>query len=302
MTLYGIDSVALGIDDIAAGRRFYIDFGLTEKQHQETGADFQTLDGTTIMLRKIRDRSLPAAVCEGPTVREITWSVASVADIESIAADLGRDRAVTQDAEGTLHTMDDDSYGLAFRLERRRHFEPAPNQLNIYGREPNRPINTRVDFRAAIQPASVAHIVILSPDVPRATRFYVDRLGFRVSDRFKNGKGAFLRSSGSTYHHNLFLLHGTPALHHIAFPVTDFNEVVMGGQRLLERGWEARIGPGRHVIGSNFFWYFKSPLGGAMELTADMDRANDDWPAREWDHVPENTTAWSMIFNPPPAR
>lgn len=300
MLITGLDGAVLGVEDLSAAAEFYRDFGLSQQSTGTSYSHFATLDGTELALRKIDDNGLPAAVAPGSTIREAIWAVAASDNLAAIAAELSRDRPVHQDDEGTIHSTDDDGYGLAFRTERRKRIAPAHNRLNIYGAEPGRPMNSRIDFAEAVRPVSVAHVVLFMPDVARATRFYVDRLQFRVSDRFRDNRGVFLRSSGSTYHHNLFLIQG-PArgLHHIAFPVTDFNEIVMGGQKMLGHGWLSKIGPGRHRIGSNYFWYFNSPCGGAMELTADMDRADDNWAAREWDFVPENTAAWSTTFSPP---
>ncbi|MDH7799023.1 MULTISPECIES: VOC family protein [unclassified Beijerinckia] len=300
MLITGMDGAILGVEDLSAAMDFYGDFGLTQQSSGTSYAHFATLDGTEILLRKSDDNGLPAAVAPGSTIREAIWAVPSADHLKAIAAELARDRVVQEDDEGTIHSIDDDGYGIAFRCERRKKIAPAPNRLNIYGAEPARPMNTRIDFAEAVKPASVAHVVLFTPDVARLTRFYVERLQFRVSDRFRDNRGAFLRASGSTYHHNLFLIQGaTRGLHHIAFPVTDFNEVVTGGQKMLEQGWLTKIGPGRHRIGSNYFWYFNSPCGGAMELTADMDRADDNWDVRDWDFVPENTAAWSTTINMP---
>ena len=59
---------------------------------------------------------------------------------------------------------------------------------------------------------------------------------------------------------------------------------MMGGRRLTEKGWKTYVGPGRHVLGSNYFWYFKTPCGGAMELACDMDYVDDNWEAKEWEY------------------
>jgi catechol 2,3-dioxygenase-like lactoylglutathione lyase family enzyme len=295
MTLVGVDGVVLGVEDVSDAGRFYDDFGLGRLETGGSGLQFGTLDGTTIDLRSTGDNGLPPAVVEGPTIREVIWGAADSEAVQKVAAELEKDRSVRRGHDGTIHSLDDDGYGIAFRTARRTPVEPAPNRLNIYGAPPSRPINSRIDFYEAIRPAAIAHVVLFSPDVERASRFYVERLGFRVSDRFIGGQGAFLRSAGSPYHHNLFIIRGqSRGLHHIAFAVTDFNDVVLGGKELLKKGWEPKMGPGRHVIGSNYFWYFKSPCGGAMELTADMDRADDDWVAGDWEFVPQNTMAWVL--------
>lgn len=297
MRLKGVDGVVLGVEDVAAAARFYENFGLSGTGTGGRGQNFATQDNTAVELRSADDNALPEPVTGGSTIREVIWGVASREELDAIAAELSKDRAATSDDEGTLHSTDDDGFGVAFRLTRRDAIEPAPNLLNIYGAEANRPINKRVDFLDAIRPVAIAHVVLMTPDVGRAMRFYVERLGFRITDKFAGGHGAFLRSGGSPYHHNLFLIRSEQrGLHHVAFAVTDFNEVVLGGQSLLDSGWDAKWGPGRHVIGSNYFWYFNSPCGGAMELTADMDRADDDWVTGEWDYVPQNTMAWSMDF------
>ncbi len=301
MNVIGVNGVTLGVEDLQAAQRFYDDFGLDRREVGNTGSTFQTRDGTTVDLRRPDDNGLPPAVAAGSTLREVTWSVADARTLAEVAAELARDRGVVEDADGAIRCLDDDGYGIAFRVAGREPIDPAANRLNIYGASPGRPINSRIDFLEAIRPTSVAHVVVMTPDVERAAKFYAERLGFRVTDRFANGAGAFLRPAGSPYHHTLFLIRNADrGLHHIAFAVTDFNDVVLGGSAMLRSGWETRMGPGRHVIGSNWFWYFKSPCGGAMELTADMDRADDDWKIGEWEFVPENTKAWEMDFRPAP--
>lgn len=303
MPITNIDAAVLGVSDVADARRFYSDFGLSEVERSGAGANFRTLDASEVLVRQASDPGLPPAVAGGSTIREIVWGVESVQDLAAIAAELSKDRPLTQDADGTLHSVDEDGYGIAFRVARRQPFPTPAPRLNIYGAPPARPLNTRFDFLEAIRPASMAHIVLFTTDAAKAQAFYVDRLKFRITDRFHDGKsgrahGFFLRSQGYGYHHNLFLIQGANrGLHHIAFPVTDFQDVVWGGKRIRERGWEPKMGPGRHLIGSNFFWYFNSPCGGAMELTADIDRADDHWIAQDWEFKPENTTAWSVTFN-----
>ena len=71
-----------------------------------------------------------------------------------------------------------------------------------------------------------------------------------------------------------------------AFEVNSFDEIMTGGQYMLERGAESVSGPGRHSLGSNCFWYFKNPCGGDIEYFADMDRLDDSWEPRYWEESP----------------
>jgi catechol 2,3-dioxygenase-like lactoylglutathione lyase family enzyme len=132
--------------------------------------------------------------------------------------------------------------------------------------------------------------------------FYLDRLGFRLSDRVPQF-GDFMRCSGSLDHHNLFLLQqGERAgFNHAAFEVTNFDEVIVGGKFMLGRDWKPATTPGRHVMGSNLFWYFESPCGGNTEYFTDMDLMDDNWKPRVWDKHP-GFAFWMMDMpSRPPA-
>jgi hypothetical protein len=61
------------------------------------------------------------------------------------------------------------------------------------------------------------------------------------------------------------------------------------------RGW----GPGRHIIGSNYFWYVQDPWGSFAEFSADIDYvpAGTRWNAS--DHPPED--AFYLWGPDPPA-
>src|SRR5690606_30280393 len=58
-------------------------------------------------------------------------------------------------------------------------------------------------------------------------------------------------------------------------------ELLLAGTRFVEKGYQSFWGPGRHRFGSNWFWYFNSPLGCHVEYDADMDRHDEHWSARE---------------------
>jgi hypothetical protein len=68
-------------------------------------------------------------------------------------------------------------------------------------------------------------------------------------------------------------------------PVPDSNAALHERLRAfhLPFEWPNRTdaGPGRHKFGSNWFWYFNSPLACHVEYDADMDLHDDSWVARE---------------------
>ena len=142
-----------------------------------------------------------------------------------------------------------------------------------------------------------------TPDVEASRAFYVDGLGFEVSDGIAGGLGWFLRCS--TDHHNLLLMPApVPCLNHYAVELDDLDAIGLTAMDVLgERAAELAdapvsvAGPGRHVLGANLFWYLLDPAGGMFELFADMDQIVDSaaW-ARDsfddgWD--PFGIAAWS---------
>jgi len=113
--------------------------------------------------------------------------------------------------------------------------------------------------------------------------FYVDRLGFRISDRSADF-GDFLRAAGALDHHTLglFNFRDKAGFGHIAFEVSSFDEVMLGGQYMKRQGWKPQNKPGRHIVGSNTYWNFNSPCGGNTEYFSDMDLMDDNWQPRIW--------------------
>ena len=54
------------------------------------------------------------------------------------------------------------------------------------------------------------------------------------------------------------------------------------GMAFARQGWSTEIGPGRHPISSAYFWYFRNPLGGAIEYFCDPDYVTERWKPRNF--------------------
>jgi catechol 2,3-dioxygenase-like lactoylglutathione lyase family enzyme len=297
MNIRGIDRVVLGVEEMDAAQQFLRDYGLTERERANSGATFEALDGTNLVLRGARDPALPMAVGSSTNAREIIWGVDSAETMQALGAELSKDRQVAMGADGVLRTRDDIGFGVGFQVTTRHAYDVKPTLLNSVGLPPQRR-NQRIDFDAPHKARSLGHIVLYVPDLAGARDFYMQRLGFRLTDTYRD-RSCFLRAPGSNDHHNLFLIQKEDfpgGLHHIEFHFGDFNEVMMGGRRLTENGWKTHTGPGRHVLGSNYFWYFKTPCGGALELACDMDYVTDDWEAGEWEYTPDVIAAWCTSY------
>jgi hypothetical protein len=68
---------------------------------------------------------------------------------------------------------------------------------------------------------------------------------------------------------------------HFTFHLGGPTEVLQAGTRFVNKGYTSFWGPGRHKMGSNWFWYFNSPFKCHVEYDADMDLHDAEWKARE---------------------
>ena len=144
------------------------------------------------------------------------------------------------------------------------------------------------------RPERVSHIVVNSTNARRMAEFYVDVLGFAMSDWYERDHIIFLRCSAD--HHSLgFSQAQTRSLNHVAFLVDDL-EAIMRAMGSVKRaaGAEPIWGPGRHGPGGNVFAYFEDPAGFVTEYTAELIQINEpgDWRPKEWQRSPEHANVW----------
>lgn len=120
-------------------------------------------------------------------------------------------------------------------------------------------------------PQKISHIVLHSPDHQAMVRFFVDVLGFRVSDWLGDFM-CFLRCNEA--HHRLAILPGPPCLNHVAYDMLTVDDMMRGISRLKKAGTDLRWGPGRHTAGNNTFSYFTTPNGFAVEYTSELEEVD----------------------------
>ena len=156
------------------------------------------------------------------------------------------------------------------------------------------PLNSQVK---ATLPQRLSHIARMTANFTKMYDFYTRVLGLRLSDRSGDGV-AFLHAPHGSDHH-LFALAGGPgsALHHLSWSVPTVEDCGLGMVRLRAAGYTVGWGVGRHVLGSNYFYYAQDPWGSWSELSATMDYipANVDWLGK--DNPPEDAF---FLWGPPP--
>lgn len=120
-------------------------------------------------------------------------------------------------------------------------------------------------------PVKISHIVLHSPDHKALTQWFIDVLGFKLSDWLGDFM-SFLRCNSA--HHRIAILPGPPCLNHVAYDMTGVDGMMRGIHRLKQKDVEVRWGPGRHTAGNNTFSYFVTPAGFAVEYTSELEEVD----------------------------
>ncbi|MFD4324859.1 VOC family protein [Nocardioides sp. NPDC058538] len=264
MSLHRLSHVTIGVPDVAATTDYYTDFGLRPSGE----ATLATRDGGDQL-----------QLTRAPFRRLVELGVAAddPDDLARIAASLQRlGHPASLDGDTLLTTEPVSGFTVRVRVLPRLRQDPqpatpynGPGRIERSGRAPG------VLRTERVRPRRLGHAVAGTTDLATTMRFFVDGLGFKVSDHIGD-KGAFMRCS--TDHHN-FLALQSPVnyLHHTSWQVDDIDDVGRGAHAMLEGAPERHVwGLGRHHAGSNFFWYLKDPAGNFSEYFSDMDCIPED--------------------------
>jgi len=290
----GIDKIIHGVEDIERCINFFDDWGLEKKSVGKNSALYLTMDGSEVLLCDKKDPSLPEPIEEGSTVRHIIWGVRNKTDLAKINKKIsGHD--TYKELYGFPSCVDPNGLSVSFRVTQRKIVNAKGSTMNTWDKP-----DARCDQRSTVydeaKPIKIGHVVFFVSNLARVEKFYLDVLGFTVSDRYP-GAGSFMRCSTPGGHHSLFILE-TPdkkvGLNHVAYTVRDIHEVFGGGIKIDRCGWKTQIGPGRHPISSAYFWYVENPAGGLAEYFTDEDYCTDKWEARNFKRSNEMFTEWAI--------
>jgi catechol 2,3-dioxygenase-like lactoylglutathione lyase family enzyme len=130
-----------------------------------------------------------------------------------------------------------------------------------------------------VRPTWISHMALFTPDVTRAVDFYTRALGVRLADRSGDIIAFTYGRHGSDHHLLAFLSGGGNGLHHSSWDTPSVEELGLGNTQMRAGGYTQHWGPGRHVLGSNYFNYVKDSFGQWWEYSSHIDYiAKDaDW-------------------------
>nr|WP_020572773.1 VOC family protein [Parafrankia discariae] len=292
-----IERAVYAVDDLPTCIRFFEDFGLTLENQFEEYAIFTTLSNQVVELRLSSDPTLLPPLEPGPTLRELVWGVSDLGSLERLIEDLRTDRHVTVDADGVAHTIDETGFGLGLAVAARKAPEVPDVPFNRHGAVQR--WNHSVNLPIRVRPLRICHVAWNIPKEGRenAVAFYRDRLGFHITDQVLS-MGTFMRAEGDADQHTLLLCHrpDRAGVNHTSYEVSGFDDVILGGNQMIEAGWREARRLGRHTVGSNVFRFVHAPCGGRVEYAADMDRVDEAYGIRVHEVTPPHHL-WTLQTN-----
>jgi hypothetical protein len=275
MPVHRMTRLILGVPNVAATEAYYAEFGLSPLGDGR----FATVDGGE-QLQVVHSQRRRAV--------EVGIGVDDPDDLDRIVHSLAALGAnATRETDAVL--AEEPFTGVRVRVEIAPRIEQAPrepvpmNGPGLTSRHNQRAVNLGRDA-ADLKPRKLGHVVLGSTNQPASQEFFVNGIGFKISDLIKDA-GGFLRCS--TDHHNLLVIKA-PAqfLHHTSWQVPDVDAVGEAALKMIEKDEDRNVwGLGRHYVGSNFFWYLKDPAGNFSEYYADMDVIDNDaeWTPEVWE-------------------
>jgi catechol 2,3-dioxygenase-like lactoylglutathione lyase family enzyme len=160
-----------------------------------------------------------------------------------------------------------------------------------------------------VAPLKLGHLAHVVPDAKAVTDFYVENLGFRVSDWMENFF-SFLRC-GPDHHTVNFRTGDRNFMHHIAFELKDWAHLGHACETLGQQKRPILWGPLRHGIGHNLAIYHRDPDDHIVEFYAELDQMKSEalgyFDPRPWhEDRPQRPKVWkredgAMVWGVPPA-
>ncbi len=134
----------------------------------------------------------------------------------------------------------------------------------------------------------LGHIVLIVPDLDEALAFYVEVLGFRLSDTIESFTSLrFLHCPGHASRHHTLALASVPGMvgvHHLMLEVAAIDDVGRAFDLVRERGVPVAMDLGRHTNDLMTSFYVRTPSGFEIEYGAGGVVIDDDsWEVAAYD-------------------
>ena len=189
------------------------------------------------------------------------------------------------------------------RSERASDISPGVRHALSFTDPKGTPVDVYADYELCaddtrdpvLAPLKFGHIAYRVTDPAKITNFYIDVLGFRMSD-WIGDHFSFLRC-GPDHHTVNFARYAEEKLHHIAFEVKDVATLHRACDFLAKNKIQLVWGPIRHIVGHNVAAYHRNPDDIRVELYCELDVMFDEtlgyFEPRPWhEDRPQRPKIW----------
>ena len=199
---------------------------------------------------------------ESDDLAYLGWAVAGPAALEAAVAGLEKHGLIVHRADEQLATQRSvadlvwcvDPFGFRHELSWGLLERPASFR-------PGRPLSGFVTGANGI-----GHAVLIVPDLEQAERFYIDVLGFRLSDHIEAGLSLRFFHCNPRHHTLAFAsIPGMVGMHHLMLEVTSIDDVGTALDLCNERELPLAMNLGRHTNDLMTSFYVRSPSGFEIE-------------------------------------
>ena len=288
--VHSVNRFVFTVPDLAEAERFYTTFGLDVRR-----------EGNRLDLRTFDHPHVWGSVFANGAPKKLQYVSFGMYDEDRPALERridahGRSEPHALSDGSGIWTRDPDGTPLQLvvgpKVSPSAKAEPTPVPARVAGK----PASHGRTVAPKVRPRHLSHILLFATDVSRQIDFYSRVIGLRLSDR-SSDIVAFLHGPHSSDHHLVaFAKSNAPGLHHSSWDVGSLHEVGLGAEQMRDAGYREGWGLGRHVLGSNYFYYVRDPWGSFAEYSFDIDFIPEDveWPAA--DHPPEDSF---YVWGPP---
>ena len=142
--------------------------------------------------------------------------------------------------------------------------------------------------------APLQHITFTSENLDNFVDFYVNKLGFKISDKVINKRGqlttCFMRSNQEHHTVACFLSNKT-GLDHYSFEAGTWEWIKNWCDHFSKQNIQLIWGPGRHGPGNNLFAFIEDLDGNKIEISAELEVIHDR-QTKKWPHEPKTLNLW----------
>jgi catechol 2,3-dioxygenase len=279
MTVLRLGYVHLGVTDLRQAREHYTSvLGLAETAQADDRAYLKAWDEWDHHSLVLEDG--------GSGLSVMGWKVASadaLAEVENAAARFG---ASIQRMSAGEHTAVGDGFRCVLPSGHPAEFyadiEMVGTEVGLLNPDP-----WPREGKRGVGVPRLAHLAITGEDVGEMERFMVEVCGFHITERIVVGADepepiVSFMSCGEQAHDIAIQKGENGRLHHIAYQVEDWHEVLHAADVLSMHDVPIDVGPTRHGATRGQTVYFFDPTGNRNEVFAGGYRSGPDMPCLTW--------------------